>query len=165
MSNGFKFRSHYELTVDDKNRLLVPADVRRMIDPETDGKAFILTIGGNKRPWLYPEKYYEQELLDARPEDPLMDSDELSLQYLQYAMVWRVPMDNQGRILLPGPALARTRIGTDVALLGMKNHLELWNRSDWEAMQDQIFEQRGDLTARLRAARDERETRTQKPGD
>ena len=50
----------YELTIDDKNRLLVPSEVRKAIVPERDGEAFFLVVGINRVPWLYAERYYEQ---------------------------------------------------------------------------------------------------------
>ena len=49
----------HELTIDDKNRLLVPAEIRKSLSPERDGEAFFLVIGRNRKPWLYPERYYE----------------------------------------------------------------------------------------------------------
>ena len=50
----------YDITIDEKNRLLIPAEVRRSLDPERDGEAFFVIIGQNLRPWLYPERGYEQ---------------------------------------------------------------------------------------------------------
>jgi DNA-binding transcriptional regulator/RsmH inhibitor MraZ len=35
----------FELAIDEKNRLLVPAEVRRALDPERDGEAFFITAG------------------------------------------------------------------------------------------------------------------------
>ncbi len=49
----------YELTIDDKNRFLIPAEIRKMMNPERDGEAFFLVIGTDRRPWMYPERYYE----------------------------------------------------------------------------------------------------------
>ena len=50
----------YELTIDDKNRFLIPAEIRKRMDPERDGGAFFLVIGPDRRPWMYTERYYEQ---------------------------------------------------------------------------------------------------------
>ena len=57
----------YELTIDDKKRLLIPAEVRKAIDPERDGKAFFLVIGKNRRIWLYPEKNYQNIVTQSAP--------------------------------------------------------------------------------------------------
>ena len=50
----------YDLHVDDKNRLLIPSEVRGRIRPEEHGDAYFLVIGINRHPWLYPERYYEE---------------------------------------------------------------------------------------------------------
>ena len=41
----------YELTVDDKNRLLVPAEIRRSIPPDY-GETLFLVMGTNRVPWF-----------------------------------------------------------------------------------------------------------------
>src|SRR6266566_1412414 len=41
-------------------RILVPAPIRRRINAEVHGKDFFLVIGENRRPWLYPNKFYEE---------------------------------------------------------------------------------------------------------
>ena len=58
----------YELTIDAKNRLLVPADIRRRLEPERDGTAFFIVTGDNGRLWLYPEKIYEA-MADGAPQE------------------------------------------------------------------------------------------------
>ena len=49
----------FELTIDDKNRMLIPSEVRKAMLPERDGEAMFLVFGTNRRPWLYPERQYE----------------------------------------------------------------------------------------------------------
>jgi MraZ protein len=57
-------------------------------------------------------------------------------------MTCRVEMDKQGRILLPDKSLKRSNIQKEVTLLGVRDHLELWNRADWEARRQEL-ERRG----------------------
>ena len=49
----------YEISIDDKNRFLIPAEIRKRMDPERDGTAFYLVIGQDRRPWIYTERFYE----------------------------------------------------------------------------------------------------------
>lgn len=131
------FIGEHDLTLDDKNRLLVPSDVRRVMSPERDGEGFYVIIGVNRKPWLFPERYYE--LLLDREAETLPPEAELNpdLQRLddwqkRFGMARRVAWDRQGRILLPEATLRRTETQRDVTLVGVRNHLELWNRDDWE---------------------------------
>lgn len=131
------FIGEHDLTLDDKNRLLVPSDVRRAMSPERDGEGFYVIIGVNRKPWLFPERYYEK-LLD-REGETLSPEAELNpdLQRLddwlkRFGGARRVAWDRQGRILLPDTTLRRTDTRRDVTLVGVRNHLELWNRDDWE---------------------------------
>ena len=56
----------YELTIDDKNRMLIPSEVRKSLDSERDGDAFFLVFGTNRRPWLYPERQYERQVAEIQ---------------------------------------------------------------------------------------------------
>ena len=133
----------FELAIDEKNRLLIPAEIRKSIDPERDGEAFFLTVGVNRKPWLYPEKNYAA-LVNAERQDIIPDADNLAFDQMFFANAARVDMDKAGRILIPDKTLRRTATGKEVTLIGVNNHLELWNRADWESRFNEltIWEQR-----------------------
>lgn len=145
----------YELTIDDKNRLLVPAEIRRAI-PAEFGEAFFVTImesGGRRVPWLYPEKYYE-ELVTQLPADVTPGDDSLALDQLLFAMTSKLPWDKQGRILIPDKTLKRGSIaGRDVTLIGARDHLELWNRADWEERREELERRSAEIVTRAKLAR------------
>lgn len=128
----------HELTVDDKNRLLIPADVRKCLKPDADGSAFFVKVGSNKVPWLYPEKYYEYLATQA----PLVinpDRDALAHAQRHFALASRLEWDKQGRILLPERILTQTGVGKDVVLIGCRDHLQLWNREAWARRRDELL--------------------------
>jgi MraZ protein len=139
----------FELTIDDKNRLLIPAEVRRTLDPQRDGEAFILVIGVNKRPWLYPENYYQQ-LVSAAEQSITPEEDSLAFDLMHFAMASRLEWDKQGRVLIPDKTLRRTGIGKEVTLVGVRNHLELWNRDDWEAHHEALMERMSEISLRAK---------------
>ena len=60
------FVDEHELVIDEKNRLLIPAEARRSLLPDRDGNAFYVVIGSNRKPWLYPERYYESLVSERR---------------------------------------------------------------------------------------------------
>jgi MraZ protein len=56
--------------------------------------------------------------------------------------------DNQGRILLPDRLLKRAGIEKEVTLIGVQDHLELWNRRDFEEFENSQWEHLAENRAR-----------------
>ncbi len=139
----------YELTIDSKNRLLIPSEVRKSLDPERDGDAFFLVVGVNHRPWLYPERSYENFVSKLASELAPGD-DMLAFDQMNFAMASQVPWDKQGRILIPDKILRRTGVDKEVMLIGVRDHLELWNRSDWEAQVEQLLARKAEIALKAK---------------
>lgn len=143
----------YDLSFDEKNRVLIPSEVRRLIKPETDGDGFILVMGSNRKPWLYPDKHYEQ-LVSQIQEELTPDEDLLMFDQMSFGLAHRLGgWDKQGRLLLPEKMLRRTGLERDVTLVGVRNHLELWNRAEWETYREELFARSMDISRRARLAR------------
>ena len=134
----YKFSGASMLVVDEKSRLLVPAEVRRKLDAE-DTDVFVIKIGNNGKVWLYPERFYDAKVYDdgAGTEGDEIDPspEQLERMLSRSADIYRVPMDKAGRILLPEPVVSLAGLGREVALLGVFNHLQLWNRDDYAKRQ------------------------------
>jgi MraZ protein len=139
----------YDLTIDEKNRLLVPAEVRRSLDPEADGGAFFVTVGKNRKPWLYPERRYEA--LVSKLESQLTPADdELAFDQMVFSMASREEWDSQGRLLLKEKYRTRTGLAREITMIGVRDHLEIWNRDDWAKRRDELEGQRAEISARQR---------------
>lgn len=145
MQNPVLF-GQFDLTVDEKNRLLIPAEVRRSIPPEM-GEALFMSIGRNRVPWFWPEKYYEH-LASKIPSGMTPGEDQLAFDQLFFALANKLTWDKQGRIVMPDKTLKRASIGKEVTLVGVRDHLELWNRAAWEAHREDL-ERRASEIVRL----------------
>ena len=53
------FTGEFDLTVDEKGRLLIPSSVRNQLDEERDGLSLIILIGQNGKHWFYTQSYYK----------------------------------------------------------------------------------------------------------
>jgi MraZ protein len=139
--------------VDDQNRLLIPAEFRRGIDRERDGDLLYLTTGTiNGKPWLYTKNYYEYRAsLEPMDLAPGGDRNEYDLMY--YAMASKLPIDKQGRVLIAEKTLKRLGLGKELTMCGVRDHLELWNRAEWEAYRADLERRRPEITARQSIAR------------
>jgi len=124
------FTGQYERTIDAKNRIQLPAQVRASIDPEDDGKGLYVTLGDHRGTLsIFTERGFED--LAARIETEFMPGQESRRFELQfYALAARVDIDKQGRILLPERLCRKARLGEDVFLVGQKHRIDIWNRAD-----------------------------------
>jgi MraZ protein len=148
------FYGQYERSLDPKNRMLVPAEILRRIKPEVHGKDFFLIVGQNRRPWLYPDKFYEELVTNQKsevaPGAEASDFDRMSLGLAQL-----VELDNQNRILIPVRSMvwAGLQQTKEFYLVGVRDHLELWERGDWENERKALMERGPEIVARARQAR------------
>ena len=51
------FHGEHPIRLDPHSRLAIPAAVRRQINLETEGPGFLLTLGMNRKVWIYPERH------------------------------------------------------------------------------------------------------------
>jgi MraZ protein len=142
----------HELTIDEKNRLPIPSEIRKSINSERDGDAFFLVLGLNRKPWLYPERFYEQLVFQAQP-DITPGEEQLDFAHANFALASRLEWDSQGRLLIPAKTLRRTELNREVTLIGAGDHLEIWNRSDWDSRREQILARHAEIAIRAKQAR------------
>lgn len=117
------FRGNYPTRVDEKGRLKVPADFKRVIDEKYGAKFYITSLDG-KIAQLYPFEEWEaieQKLAGLSNFNPAKKKFLTRTNY--YGQV--VEMDAQGRLLLPQLLRESAQLKGDVAVMGYLNHLEV----------------------------------------
>ena len=156
------FTGTYELTVDPKNRLSIPAAVRSGMDPDKDGARFYLVPGGRKGTLaLYADQYFERYA--ERYHSSLEATDEKDdFEQVFYAMATLLDIDKQGRLLLPQRIMKHAGIGKKVTLAGRRDHLVIWDRGDFTAFMEKNWDRYPDL---LRQARLKTELSRARGGD
>ena len=159
------FTGTYEHTIDSKNRLAIPAEVRSQMQREVaDGGesgagtiGLYVTLGEGGTLNLYTERGFErraEELDDSELEPTQL----LAYERLLFSLAQRVEMDKQGRVRLPESLLKRTSLGTDVVLLGVKDRLEIRDRDAWQAYVEELLKAQPDLLMNPRQAMRKPET-------
>ncbi len=121
----------YQHAIDDKGRVLVSNKLRNQIDVDEHGSNFYLVLGANGILCLYPEKYFERLVLSVAPGATAPD-EAVAFERISFALSSKVELDNQGRLLLNDKLRKRAGLGEDVTLVGVRDHIELWNTADWE---------------------------------
>jgi len=143
----------HEATMDPKNRILVPAALRRFIRPESHGKDFFLIMGDGLRPWLYPDRFYAN-LAGSLGSDVAPGPASARFDRVMFGLAQFVELDAQGRILVPVGSLEWTGLQENKAvyLVGARDHIELWPKADWETERKALAAQRAEIVAAHRQA-------------
>jgi MraZ protein len=141
------FKGSYDLAMDEKHRVLIPLDIRKRIVPERDGNAFIAIEGIDGRLWLYPETYYDA-LLSQGVSQAMPGADVLAYHRWNLGASATIELDKQGRLLLPERTLKESGLGKEVTLVGVSDHLELWNRSEWEAERQELRRRKAEIAVK-----------------
>jgi MraZ protein len=155
------FTGEYEHTIDAKQRLAIPADIRSRLDPKTHGSALYLTLGANLHLWLWPEKTFER--MAGGYESSLLKAEEvMEFEEILYSQASRLDLDNAGRVRLPERMLAEAGLGQTVVILGVKDHLELRDPEQWKASRQQKLAKQAEIMLRARNAMVEKLRRGEK---
>ncbi len=138
------FTGTFEHSIDAKQRLAIPAEIRDRLDPERDGRGFYASIAEGPTLCLYTERGFETraEQLDS---SPLPAEDVLAYERLFYSLARPVDIDKQGRVRLPDQLLKLAGVDRDVVLIGVKDHLEIHDRAQWQQYMAQTLQQRPEL--------------------
>lgn len=150
------FTGTYEHTIDTKNRLAIPADIRSQVQREvgaTEGDAVFMyvTLGDDQALSLYTEQGFEQRARELDSSE--LDAEELlAYERLLFSLARRVEIDRQGRVRLPENLLKQAGLESEVVLLGVKDHLEVRSRRAWQEHVQRMLRERPQLLMNPRRA-------------
>jgi len=119
------FTGTFARSIDGKNRLLVPSELRDALAPE-DRQGLYL-IPGPKCVLLWPRSYLDA-YTDRQGADPLGN---LAFNRTFYSQMIFRSFDRTGRIVLPGE-LAERFAKREVLIVGAGRYLELWNPAEFQ---------------------------------
>ncbi|MFO1021169.1 MAG: cell division protein [Planctomycetales bacterium] len=124
----------YERNLDDKLRLALP---KRLRDDFGDSEltSFFIAPGIGKSLDLYSPAGFER-LARKFEKQPTNQAMVLSYMRLFYAQSERVDIDGQGRIRIPERLATLAGLKRDVVLLGVHDHVELWDSVTWRQFLD-----------------------------
>lgn len=144
----------YDHAIDEKNRLAVPSEIRRAMDPEIDGIAFYLVPEGRYLQ-LIPEKLF-QRLAGHAAAGLNIPGDLARARRLLFASASRLEPDKQGRVIIPDRFMADAKnrdpfsdavLSREVTLVGAGDRAELWNRADFYTHMRELLADRSTIAA------------------
>ena len=139
----------YDHTLDDKNRLTLPAKYREAFK---DG--VVVTRGLDGCLFAYRRPDWDR-LVESRlaPLDPL-SPETRRLQRFFYAGASESELDKQGRMMIPAQLIEHAKLGKEVVVAGVNDRLEIWDRAAWRKELAEVEGSAEDVAERLATQRD-----------
>jgi len=126
------FRGNHPTRVDEKGRLKIPADFKRVVDELYTAQFFITSVNGERAQiWPMPEWQKKEELALNSRDVAVKRWLDRSSYYGQVA-----EMDAQGRVLIPQVLRESAKTVGDVVVFGKLNYLEVANHDLFRAKLD-----------------------------
>jgi MraZ protein len=126
-----QFTGEYEVPVDDKGRIFVPAEVRRNMPPDAPD-ALMVVKGFEQCLYAYPLPIWEETASKLR-QLPQTDPRARELKRGMLSQADMVNMDRQGRATISRRIMGRVGITDRMVIVGVLDWLELWSPTDYEA--------------------------------
>jgi MraZ protein len=123
----------YPRTLDDKKRLVLPRRVRELLGEPT---TLFLTPGPDQSLWVYTQEGLAR-LAEKLEQAPGSNADGRVFQRLYFARTETLDVDRSGRILIPDRLLQLAGLRHEVVLIGVRDHLELWDAERWQKYLDE----------------------------
>ena len=139
----------FEYTIDDKNRLTLPARFRQAL-----AGGLVVTRGMDGCLYAYSLEAWGR-LVDSRlgSLDPLSEEGR-KLQRFFFSGAAEAMPDKQGRIMLPAALIQHAKLGRDVVVAGVYDHLEIWDRAAWRKQIQEVEGSAEHVAERLATRRD-----------
>ena len=115
----------YTHTIDDKNRISLPAKFRAEM-----GKKIIITPGLDSCLFAFTHKEW-QKIEGKLSESSLGQADNRSFNRFMFAGAVEAEVDSIGRILIPDFLRDRANLKNKVVVIGVSSRVEIWNEKTW----------------------------------
>ena len=139
----------HEHTIDDKNRLTLPAKFRQAFS-----EGLVLSRGIERCLYAYPRGEWEASVQSRLGELDLFSKEGRVMQRYFFAGAAEAEVDKQGRVMVPSSLGEYAGLGKEVVVAGIHYHLEIWDRAAWRAHLDEIEGSAEDVAERLATKRD-----------
>ena len=140
----------YEHTIDDKNRLTLPAKFRQAFggrDRRHPG-ARRLPLGVHAR-----RLDSSSSTRSSRTLDPLSREGRVMERHF-FSGAIEAELDKQGRVMIPAALIEHAKLGREVVVAGVYDHLEIWDRAAWREQLKEVEGSAEHVAERLAAQRD-----------
>ena len=134
----------FERTIDSKLRLAVPKPLKEGLKVGA-GEELTLAPGNEGCLSIYSQDGFDQF---AQRLARLSSGNPKLRTYLRllYARAEKVTLDKQARIRIPDRLMSHAGLQSEAILIGVNDHAEIWNKTNWEQFLSENSSQFDDLT-------------------
>lgn len=123
------FFGNFNHNLDNKGRMVVPSRFR----PTVGEKAKVFIIEGFEGCIsIYPQTHFDTLIEKLKSYEFTSSNDRAYLRNI-YASIVELEVDSHNRLSLPKAVLDHYKISSDVTIVGVGDHFEVWNRSEFES--------------------------------
>ncbi|MBB03523.1 MAG: division/cell wall cluster transcriptional repressor MraZ [Rubinisphaera brasiliensis] len=135
----------FERAVDDKQRTALPKALRDGLTT-SDSSSLYAAPGNDRCIALYSRSAFE-DLAERLTQLSSARSEVRNYLRMFYSQAESVDVDKQGRIRLPARLVQFAGLGSQVVIVGVRDHAEIWDQSRWEELISKHSDDFDDLAA------------------
>jgi MraZ protein len=123
----------YEHTLDDKNRLTLPAKFRQafaggvVVSRGLDGCLVVFT----RDDW---DSFVAAQLEGLNP----FSREARQMNRFMFSGATETELDKQGRVMVPPSLLQHASLSREVVVAGVRDHVEIWDRAAWQKQLEEV---------------------------
>jgi MraZ protein len=130
------FTGTYARSIDEKLRIAIPKPVRAELG-ELGGACLYVAPGTDGCVNVYTESDFAR-LAEQLAAVPPAAENLRAFSRLFYGQAQRIEIDRQGRVRIPADLAQWAGLQRDAILVGVRDHLELWDRRQWDDYRTQL---------------------------
>lgn len=116
----------FEHTLDDKNRLTLPAKFR-----EAFGNGVVVSRGFDGCLFVFTREGWDGFVASRLEGLNQFSREARQMNRFMFAGATETELDKQGRVMVPPPLLEHAGLGREVVVAGIRDHVEIWDRAAW----------------------------------
>jgi MraZ protein len=140
------FRGTFDHTLDAKNRLTVPARYRAAL---ADGVVLAMPVDQKPCCGVWRPQEYAAYTTAALADLPALSPRRAELERFFFGGSHDTELDAAGRIMVPPPLRESSNLVKDVIVVGVGEHLELWDKQTWTDHRPALLSGVAEVTARV----------------
>lgn len=137
------FMGEYHHTIDEKNRLIIPAKIRALL-----GDDFIITKGIEPCLYGYSKESFEK-ITNSLQSLSFTKKNARTFNRFFLSGATVAEFDKNGRVLITSPQLSYADLEKDVVILGVGERFEIWAKAKWDEYYISASEELSDIAETL----------------
>jgi MraZ protein len=127
----------FRRSLDEKLRFAMPKQLREALRSNERTPTLYIAPGTDQSLALYTEEAFSQLGQQLGSGSPTAQNVR-AFSRMFYAQAQCVEMDRQGRVRIPVELAEMAAITKEIMLLGVRDHVEIWDRQRWESYLDEL---------------------------